>query len=111
MDYNNNYVTPDEYKSAYGEDLDLVAPKLDDPTNAAKRVIGLVQENLIAYLDANYQHQDITQANLVKFKRALLRCIYVCLNKCGLNEIQLDETAYHLLRMGGFCNAKRYSGN
>ena len=108
MTYENNLITPEEYKEQYGEDLNLVAPKLDDPTNAGKRVIQLVQENLLAYLKQHYEPQEITDNNRVKFKKALMRCIYVCLNVSGINEIQIDYTAYLLLRSGGFCNAKRY---
>lgn len=110
MNYDENMITPEEYKLAYGEDLNLVCPELDDPSNRAKRFINIVQLYLNTYLKKNYEYMPITDNNKNVYKKGLMRMIYVVLNKTGLDNFELDNIAYMILRSGGFCNAKKWSG-
>lgn len=98
-----NITTKSDYLNYFGINLDFEIPEGDNANNKVERYIWRV-ESYCNNLLAKYQHQEVTDNNIKRYKNGVMLMINHSL-KVGFSNLNgLTDEAFNEFRMGGFCN-------
>lgn len=94
MEVKTKYITPDDFKTYFGIDLDLEFKDLGNPSNSAKAFLMRIEDRMATFLDAEFyrrideEYPKFTDYQKYHYWRALLeQAIYVFKN----GEISVDS--------------------
>lgn len=134
MTLKTKYITQDDYKQYFGEDLNVVLPDGDAPNNKAERFICGVEDDVALFLNTkcfkniDSMYSELTDHQKEYYKKALLnQCKYklkngdigndsgydptsgIIANRNQLQSIELGSKTINCLIMAGLYN--RHIGN
>lgn len=101
--FKNNVVKKSDYLNFFGINLDMEVPDGDNPNNKSERFIWRVETYCNSLL-SKFNHQDITEENIQRYKNGVMFMIYQALKVGIMNLNGLTDEAFNEFKLGGFCN-------